>query len=306
MVAISSQQNKQHNVIFIHKRNRLFDFSFGLLFALILLFTDYHYRYLVAVRHAIALAVSPVLYIADYPNRVIDWLATTFQSRETLLRDNMQLKYQQVILSSELQKLRLLKKENRDLKHLLQTSSVTNGQMKAAEILSLNTIEARQLMIIDKGKREGVFEGQPVIDARGVMGQVIDVGYMTSTVLLISDIKSAIPVRNERTGEQAIVVGMNKVNLLSLINLPKSSSVKRGDMLITSGLGHRYPEGLPVGIVFDVVNVPEDDFIRVSVTPIAWLNRSRLVLLLWPNETQSLWMLQMNERMSRIKQNENL
>ena len=106
MVAISSQQNKQHNVIFIHKRNRMLDFSFGLLFALILLFTDYHYRYLVAVRHAIALAVSPVLYIADYPNRVIDWLATTFQSRETLLRENMQLQYQQVMLSSELQKLR--------------------------------------------------------------------------------------------------------------------------------------------------------------------------------------------------------
>ena len=130
------------------------------------------------------------------------------------------------------------------------------------------------------------------------MGQVIDVGPMTSTVLLISDSKSAVPVRNNRTGERAILVGTNSIEQLSLINLPKTSSIHPGDVLVTSGLGRRYPEGYPVGRVEEVNSIPGEDFVKVMVSPVALLNRNRLVLLIWPDIEQEQLTAQINERLN--------
>jgi rod shape-determining protein MreC len=153
------------------------------------------------------------------------------------------------------------------------------------------------LVILNKGKRDGAYVGQPVLDAKGVMGQIIDVGYMTSTVLLISDSKSAVPVRNNRTGERGILIGLNNLGQLSLINLPGTSSIAKDDLLVTSGLGRLYPEGYPVGRVVDVQSVPGEAFIKVDVSPVALLNRNRLVLLIWPDKEQAQLTLQINERM---------
>ncbi len=121
---------------------------------------------------------------------------------------------------------------------------------------------------------------------------------MTSTLLLISDSKSAVPVRNNRTGERAILVGTNSMEELSLINLPKTASIHPGDVLVTSGLGRRYPEGYPVGKVEQVNSIPGEDFVKVTVSPIALLNRNRLVLLIWPDFEQEQLTVQINERLS--------
>ena len=126
---------------------------------------------------------------------------------------------------------------------------------------------------------------------------------MTSTVLLISDAKSAVPVRNDRTGERAILIGTNSMSQLSLINLPRTSSIAKGDLLVTSGLGRRYPEGYPVGRVEEVKNIPGDDFIKVSVGPVALLNRNRLVLVIWPEEEHAALTDQINERVSVMDEN---
>jgi rod shape-determining protein MreC len=120
---------------------------------------------------------------------------------------------------------------------------------------------------------------------------------MTSTVLLISDSKSAVPVLNNRTGERAILVGTNSLDQLSLINLPKTASIHPGDVLVTSGLGGRYPEGYPVGKVEKVSSIPGEDFVKVMVSPIALLNRNRLVLLIWPDFDQEQLAVQINERL---------
>lgn len=121
---------------------------------------------------------------------------------------------------------------------------------------------------------------------------------MTSTLLLISDSKSAVPVRNNRTGERAILVGTNDIEELSLINLPKTSSIHPGDVLVTSGLGRRYPEGYPVGRVEEVKSIPGEDFVKVTVSPVALLNRNRLVLLIWADSEQEELTAQINERLN--------
>lgn len=267
------------------------------------MFTDYHYRYLDNVRSGFSLVVAPLQYAVDYPVRVIGWVQALVGAKKALIDENMQLRYKQTLLEGELQKLLIIQKENSQLKELLLTSSQADIRAMAAQILAVDTSTARQIVVVNKGSRDGINTGQPVLDARGVMGQIIDVGPMTSTVLLISDAKSAVPVRNNRTGERAILVGNNSIDQLSLINLPKTSSIHPGDVLVTSGLGRKYPEGYPVGRVEQVSSVPGEDFVKVMVSPVALLNRSRLVLLIWPDPEQEELTTQINERLSAGESN---
>lgn len=264
------------------------------------MFSDYHYKYLDSVRSGFSFIVAPLQYAVDYPVRIIGWVHSLVSTKTSLINENMQLKYQQTMLEAELQRLMAIKEENSQLKELLLTSSKARMKAMAAQILAVDTSIARQLVVLNKGKRDGVYSGQPVLDAKGVMGQIIDVGYMTSTVLLISDSKSAVPVRNNRSGERAILVGLNTLNQLSLINLPRTSNIKKDDLLVTSGLGRLYPEGYPVGRVANVKSIPGEAFIKVDVTPIALLNKNRLVLLIWPGKEQAKLTAQINERMRAV------
>lgn len=264
---------------------------------------DAHYQSIGRVRSALSLLVSPLQYSVDYPVRVIGWGRSLMSSKKSLIDENVQLHYQQTMLEARLQKLMMLQRENSQLKELLSASSSVSMHVMAAQILAVDTGNSRQSLVLNKGTRDGVFNGQPVLDAKGVMGQIIDVGLMTSTVLLISDSKCAVPIRNERTGERGILVGTNSMTHLSLINLPGTSSIAKGDLLVTSGLGRRYPEGYPVGRVDEVKHLPGDDFITVRVNPIALLNRDRLVLLIWPEEEHNELTAQINERMNVMEGN---
>lgn len=296
-MAIFSPQNSDiRSRIFVKNRYRSAGYITVFLFGFILIVLDYHYHATAPIRRAVNLVLSPIQYIVDYPHRITHWAHSLVSTRNALINENMQLHTQQTLLEAQLQKLLVLQNENIELKELLSASSSANTRAMAAEILAVDTTRARQLLVLNKGKREGVYVGQPVLDAKGVTGQIIDVGLRTSTILLISDAKSAVPVRNNRTGERAILVGTNNISELSLVNLPKSSSIIKGDLLVTSGLGRRYPEGYPVGRVDDIQINQGDDFIKVSVRPVALLNRSRLVLLIWPENDHEELTKQIDER----------
>lgn len=295
---ISSQQNNKHNRLFSRSGHSPLGFMLALLFSIGLMFSDYRYHYLDNVRSGFSLIVSPLQYAVDYPVRVVGWVQSLVSAKKALIDENMRLRYQQTALEAELQKLLVIQKENSQLKELLLTSSQADMRAMAAQILAVDTSNARQIVVLNKGNRDGVYSGQPILDAKGVMGQVVDVGPMTSTVLLISDSKSAVPVRNNRTGERAILVGTNSLDQLSLINLPKTASIHPGDVLVTSGLGGRYPEGYPVGKVEKVTSLPGEDFVKVVVSPIALLNRNRLVLLIWPDLDQEQLTVQIEERLN--------
>lgn len=302
MVAIFSQQNNSKSKLFAKKEGReSYRFIFAAVLSIFIMFSDYHYRYLHYVRNGVAIMVTPLQYLVDYPVRVIGGMQSLVGSKKNLIDENIKLHHQQTLLEAELQKLLVLQEENLQLKELLLTSSQPNIRAMAAQILAVDTNPTRQMVILNKGKNEGVHVGQPVLDAKGVMGQVIDTGSMTSTVLLISDSKSAVPVRSNRTGERAILVGTNNMSQLSLINLPKTSSINVGDLLVTSGLGGLYPEGYPVGIVESVENIPGDAFIKINVSPVASLNRTRLVLLIWSDKNQIALNEQINERLNKIE-----
>lgn len=296
MAVISSQPNNYQNRLFARSKHSSLGFVLALAISLAFMVVDCNFRCLENVRSGFSLLVSPLQYVVDYPVRVIGWVSSLISTKKALIDENMQLRYQQTILEARLQKLLVISNENSELKALLSASSSTNMNAMAAQILAVDTTSSRQLLVLNKGKRDGVLPGLPVLDAKGVMGQIIDVGLMTSTVLLISDLKSAVPIRNDRTGERAILVGTNSMSQLSLINLPKTSTINKGDLLVTSGLGRRYPEGYPVGHVEEVINSPGEDFIKVSVSPVALLNRNRLVLVVWPEEEHEALTDEITER----------
>jgi rod shape-determining protein MreC len=300
VAVISSQPNNFRDRLFTKDKNRSLGFMLASILSIVLMFSDYHYKYLDSVRSGFSLLISPLQYAVDYPVRIIGWVQSLVSTKTALINENIELHYQQTMLEAELQRLMAIKEENSQLKELLLTSSQAKMKAMAAQILAVDTSLSRQLVVLNKGKRDGVYVGQAVLDAKGVMGQIIDVGHMTSTVLLISDSKSAVPVRNNRTGERAILVGLNDVSQLSLVNLPKTSGIVKNDLLVTSGLGRLYPEGYPVGRVTAVKNIPGDAFIKVEVSPIALLNRNRLVLLIWPDKEQAELTAQINERMNAV------
>ncbi len=302
MAVISSQPNNYQSKLFAKSRHSSLGFVLATAISLALMVTDCHYRYLDVVRSGFSLFVSPLQYVVDYPVRVMGWFSSLISTKKALINENMQLRYQQTMLEAQLQKLLVISNENSQLRALLSASSSAKISAMAAQILAVDTTSSRQLLVLNKGKRDGVTSGLPVLDAKGVMGQIIDVGLMTSTVLLISDSKSAVPVRNDRTGERGILVGTNSMSQLSLINLPRTSSITKGDLLVTSGLGRRYPEGYPVGRVEEVKHLPGDEFIKVSVIPVALLNRNRLVLVVWPEEEHEALTEQINERMSVMEE----
>lgn len=308
-MAIFFQQNdKQYHHAHL-KRNRLFakkkqhsvKFVWAVLLSFTLMVVDCRDRSLPWLRTVFTSIMMPVQFAVDYPVQIVAWSHSLMSSKKELVDENMQLRYQQTVLEAKLQKFLALRDENSELKSLLSASSSAPMRSTAARILAVDTSSSRQIIVISKGSNDGVSRGQAVLDARGVMGQIIDVGALTSTVLLISDSKCAVPVLNQRTGERAIVVGTNYIGRLSLINLPKTSSVAVGDLLVTSGLGDHYPEGYPVGIVDEVQNTSGEDFIKVLVSPVARLNRSRLVLLVWPEEQQNTLSMELMERLQVLE-----
>ncbi len=219
-----------------------------------------------------------------WPLQLLGWLDSSITSHESLLQENTNLRAEQILLRAQVQQLISLEKENKQLRALLQSSPRAQGKVVAAQLLAVDTDPFSQEVILDRGSRVGVFVGQPVLDANGVMGQIIKVGPLTSLVLLLTDTRSAIPVQVSSNGTRAIAKGTGAVDSLELLNIPKTTQIKSGDLLVTSGLGQRFPEGYPVGTVKSVISRPGNHFADITVTPAAHLNRSRLVLLVWPDE----------------------
>jgi rod shape-determining protein MreC len=285
----------------IFAKNSSFSWAFFFLFGLsVLLISIDHQRPLTPIRWGLSFVVAPIQYTVDYPQRLWRWVEALVSSKTALVQENMKLRYQQALLEAKLQHFLVLKAENSQLKALLRSTSESGAHAIAAQILDVEASQVRQLMVLDKGWRDGVREGQAVLDAKGVMGQIIDVGHMTSTVLLISDAKSAVPVRNHRTGEWAMLMGANQADNLVLLNLPQTSQIHRGDVLVTSGLGGHYPQGYPIGRVAQLRQVSGEPFIQVAVRPIARLNQSHLVLVLLDDGEQSLLIKQMHARLNAL------
>lgn len=234
-----------------------------------------------SVRAAMTLPVAPLQYIVNWPTQIIDTLKSVLSSHDELIRENLKLKSDQLLLQSKLQRLIAIESENNYLKKLIQSSKQVKGKTLIAELMGVASTPFASQVTIDKGTRDGVYVGQPVLDANGVMGQVIEVGPITSRVILVNDHQSGMSVQNARNGMRAVALGDGMSGKLRLKYVSKTADVKPGDLFLTSGFGDHYPEGYPVGKVVLIKNIPTNQFNEVYLEPSARLESSRQVLLIW-------------------------
>jgi rod shape-determining protein MreC len=252
------------------------------LLAIFLMFMEHHYAAFHRWRANFSIIVTPFQYLVNLPVDTTNWLFNNFLSKEVLLKENMALKAQLLFAQSQLQKQFTLQSENETLRALLQSSAALEDSVSVAQLLAVSSDAFIQQVILNQGQASEVFEGQAVLDAYGVMGQVIEVGLATSRVMLVTDSESAIPVQIKRNGVRGVVKGYGVTNRMELQNVTHTMDVQEGDELITSGLGGRYPFGYPVGTVVSINHDSGDLFSKILVQPAAHLDRSRLVLLVWP------------------------
>ena len=236
-------------------------------------------------------ALTPVYWLSALPQNVSSGVSNIFTSRESLQEELEKLQSQMLVLERKAQKLASVTAELNRLRELLNASRLLDEGVVVTEIISASPNPDNQYVQINKGLNDGVYLGQAVLDAYGLMGQVINVNDLTSRVLLISDSRHAVPVQVNRNGLRAIAYGIGALNYLELGNVPATYDIKVGDLLVSSGLGGRFPEGYPVGRVAKILIEPGESFAQVRVTPEAQLNRSKLLLIVFKNhdaKSQSL------------------
>ncbi len=244
---------------------------------------DQRTDYLQKLRSTMVTPLVSIEYAVSWPLQAINNLSIVLSTQKALVKENLQLKSDQLLLKAQVQRLLAIESENNQLKALMASSTQIQGKVLIAQLLAVDSDPFINQVTLNKGTQDGTFVGQAVLDANGVMGKVIETNPFTSRVLLINDSHSGVPIQSTRNGVRAIAMGDSYSGLLHLINVPQTVDINVGDILVTSGLGEHYPAGYPVGQVIAVKKTPGLQFASIEVRPSSHSDRSRQVLLIWPN-----------------------
>ena len=246
-----------------------------------LMVVDARFTLLQPLRAQLGLIVEPVYWVGSLPVRAWESATQELSTRNELTAENERLKAEQLMMQRRLQKLAALTEQNVRLRELLNSAALVDDEVLATELIGIDPNPFTHRILIDKGERDGVILGQPVLDARGLMGQVVEVMPYTSRVLLLTDTTHSIPVQVNRNGLRAIASGTGNPERLELRHVADTADIKEGDLLVSSGLGQRFPAGYPVAIVSEVIHDSGQPFAIVRAVPTATLNRSRYMLLVF-------------------------
>lgn len=248
-----------------------------------LMVIDQHTTWLAPARAWMEDVGQELARMAGLVGRAAGWSRTQLAAPATLAAENQQLHAEILVLKGQIQQLAALSAENTQLRALLSAAPRPGQRLLMAQLISVAPDPMRHLIHIDHGSSDGVFVGQAVIDATGLMGQVIEVGEHHAEVLLISDERHAVPVAVAGSGVHAIAEGIGDYHRLRLRHVSPTLDVAMQDLLVTSGLGGRFPPGYPVGRITAIAHERGQAFVEVSVEPAARLDRSRQLLLVFPD-----------------------
>ncbi len=240
------------------------------------------------IRTALFLVVKPVVYVAQVPSQINNTLQRNLVDRE-VLRDRLDVIAQE---NSELRE-RVNELESQELRsqwlaELLEVREKIELPILPANLVSVQLLPMSHKVILDRGSQQQVYVGQPVLDHRGLIGQVTDVTLNESAVTLLTDAKHSVPVRIRRNGLLAIAHGLGFREQLLISGLRTNQDVEVGDVLITSGLDNRFPPGYPVAEISSVERNLNASFAEVTAIPLALVDPGFEVLMVWNNEINSL------------------
>ncbi len=252
-----------------------------------LIVADDRFDQLTPVRSAIGTGLAPVHWLGNAPSELTAWVASLFTSKEDLQAENEELRARLLILERRALKYAALASENNELRQLMNSSEVLDDRVIVGEVVAVSPDPFSHEIVINKGSRDGVEVGQAILDANGLMGQVQQTSSFTSRVLLVSDSSHAVPVEVVRNGLRAILLGNGDTGTLELVHVPDTADIREGDLLVSSGLGGRFPKGYPVAEVDSITKEPGEPFVKIEATPLAELTKSRLLLVVFSPEQEA-------------------
>lgn len=254
-----------------------------LLVSVLLLVLQHQTRWLDPVRGLLSLAAAPVYVLASLPAETVESLARYFTSRQELRSELNRLRARNLLLQAENLKLESLRLEVEALRSLHGSAELVSDRYLIADTVALDVGPARHELVVNKGGRDGVFRGQATLDAYGLMGQVTEVGPVFSRVMLVTDEQHSVPVQVQRN-DLHLVAGGGEGGLLELPRVPNTADVRPGDLLVSSGLGGKFPPGYPVATVLDVHPDREAGFAHITAKPVAQLRQSKQVMLVFEDK----------------------
>lgn len=232
------------------------------------------------IRNTSHAAMQPIYELSLLPSYAEHWVSDSAQSKEALRRENVQLKSQLIHAHAKLQQQDYILAQNARLQGILTTTKPEQYDLNLAQVIGTDTNLLKQIVVLNKGDHDGVQVGQTVIDEDGILGQIINVYPNTSRLLLITDEQQSVAVTVKRTGQRAIVTGAGIPTSLRLNYVFKTSDVRIGDELISSGLGGRIPAGYQVGRITHIQDTQSDNFRSIKVSPAANFVDNAYVLIL--------------------------
>ncbi len=252
---------------------------FFTVFSITLLLIDSRMKSLGPLRQVVGTALYPLQMVALAPRDAANSFSNYFASTKALQNEVAQLREQQIRNAENLHQNVALATENAQLRRLLDLKTKTTSKSLMAEILYDARDEVTRKIVLNRGSSNGVAISQPVIDERGVIGQVTRVFPLTCEVTLLSDKNQAIPVQVERNGLRSVVTGRGRSPFLEM-RVTTNADVKIGDVLVTSGIDGVYPSGLQVAKVAQVDNKATTTFETVLLSPAAGIEQHKQLLIL--------------------------
>lgn len=243
---------------------------------------DHKGNHLERIRGALTILLYPLQAIAGVPAAIGQGVAGLFASKNSLEEANAMLREEQALMQVRLQQFEALEQENQRLREMLGSATRVAERALSAELIEISQEPFTRKILIARGERDGAFVGQTVIDAHGIMGQVTQLYRNQSRVTLITDPGHAVPVLVNRTGLRALVFGTGNPDVLSIPYLTAAAGIKEGDLLVSSGMGGTFPPSYPVATVVEIESDPNEAFLKITARPVAKLNHSKQVLLIWP------------------------
>lgn len=276
MAALTPSKRIQY--LFTVNPTAIFQLGFWVLLSIAMMTVDHRYHYLNSLRDVLSTTIYPFQYLMRLPTDTQEWARQNLAGRGALLEENARLREKQIFLNAQLQKLTILEAENRRLRSLLESTVNAPEKMFIAEMLAVDFNPYRHHILLNRGRQHGVYVGQPVLDQQGVIGQIIHADPLSATAILVTDANHALPVQINRTGVRTLALGTGNLQELKLLHIPNNEDVKVGDLLVTSGLGGRFPRGYPVATITKFE--PGSPFANITARPVAQLDRIREVMLL--------------------------
>jgi len=200
------------------------------------------------VRSAIKDVIYRTSFITSIPGNIISPMFSNIQGHFELYEKYEMVKLELQQLNDQQNQINYLKIENNKLKKVIDDNSVHSYETITSKVLVDKESPFLKSVILNKGFNSGLKKGMPVLKGSYFVGRITEVNYLSSRVLLISDLNSKIPVIVEPMGYQAIMSGTgNEFALLDF--LPKNHQLEVGNLVYTSGRGGIFFPGIPIGRV---------------------------------------------------------